>query len=65
MPIVIPDEGASNMFFSMIVPSSPSNLIVNFPAPGKRKSVALYWSPYACRPTTIGRVHPGTKLGTF
>jgi hypothetical protein len=26
---------------------------------------ALYWSPKAWRPTTMGRVQPGTSRGTF
>ena len=36
-------------------------------APGAltTKSVALYWSPKAWRPTTMGRVQPGTRRGTF
>jgi hypothetical protein len=29
------------------------------------KSVALYWSPKAWRPTMIGLVQPGTSRGTF
>src|SRR5271165_3478688 len=33
------------------------------PAPGTRKSVALYWSPCACLPITIGSVQPGTNRG--
>src|SRR3546814_10018951 len=35
------------------------------PAPGIRKSVALYWSPKAWRPTTIGLVQPGINRGTL
>ena len=35
------------------------------PAPGTRKSVALYWSPKAWRATTIGFVQPGTRRGMF
>lgn len=38
---------------------------VSLPGPGICKSVALYWSPNAWRPTTIGMVHPGTNRGTF
>lgn len=29
------------------------------------KSVALYWSPKACLPITIGFFHPGISLGIF
>ena len=29
------------------------------------KSVERYWSPNACRPITIGFVHPGTGFGIF
>jgi hypothetical protein len=39
--------------------------MVSVPAPGDRKSVALYWSPKAWRPMTIGLVQPGTRRGTF
>src|SRR5690625_7149051 len=39
--------------------------MVTVPAPGTLKFVALYWSPCACRPTTIGLVQPGTIRGTF
>ncbi len=35
------------------------------PSPGTTRSVALYWSPKAWRPITIGFVHPGTSRGTF
>ena len=33
------------------------------PGPGTLKSVALYWSPWAWRPITIGFVQPGTSRG--
>ena len=39
--------------------------MLNLPADGIIVSVALYWSPKAWRPITIGLVHPGTSLGTF
>ncbi len=35
------------------------------PGPGTLKSVALYWSPWAWRPMTIGLVQPGTRRGMF
>ena len=34
------------------VPSSPLNVSVTVPLPGKRISVARYWSPKAWRPIT-------------
>ncbi len=37
--------------------------MVTVPGPGTLKSVALYWSPCAWRPTTMGLVHPGTSRG--
>ena len=46
-------------------PSSPSQIIRSLPLPGTLKSVALYWSPKAWRPTTIGSVQPGIRRGTF
>ena len=39
--------------------------MLSLPGPGTLKSVALYWSPNACLPTTMGSVHPGINLGTF
>ena len=39
--------------------------MVSLPGPGTRKSVALYWSPKAWRPTTIGSVQPGISRGTL
>src|SRR3546814_779214 len=39
--------------------------MVSLPGPGTLKSVALYWSPKAWRPMTIGWVQPGTRRGTF
>jgi len=51
--------GKSKTSFSITLPSSPSNLMVRRPLPGPPKSVALYWSPKAWRPTTIGAVQPG------
>jgi len=36
---------------------------VSWPAPGTLKFVALYWSPWAWRPITIGFVQPGTRRG--
>ena len=39
--------------------------MVTVPGPGTTKSVALYWSPCACRPMMIGLVQPGTSRGTF
>lgn len=44
-------------------PSAGVKDISNFPGPGAMKSVALYWSPNACRPTTIGLVQPGRSNG--
>ena len=38
---------------------------VSVPGPGMATSVARYWSPYAWRPTTMGRVQPGTRRGTL
>lgn len=40
-------------------PSAGLKVISNSPGPGAMKSVALYWSPNACLPTTMGLVHPG------
>ena len=60
-----PDDGAWKTSCSIVSPSSPTNLMVSVPLPGKRKSVALYWSPKAWRPTMIGWVQPGTRRGTF
>lgn len=40
-------------------PSAGLKFISNSPGPLAMKSVALYWSPNACRPTTMGLVHPG------
>ncbi len=37
----------------------------SLPFPGTLKSVALYWSPKACLPITIGSVQPGTNFGIF
>ena len=65
MPRAMPLDGALKTSFSIILPSSPSNLIESLPFPGKVKSVALYWSPYACLPIIMGDVHPGTNRGTF
>ena len=45
LAMVTPAPGASNTSRSITSPSSPSNLIVILPLPGKRKSVARYWSP--------------------
>lgn len=39
-------------------PSAGLKDISNSPGPGAMKSVALYWSPNACLPTTMGLVHP-------
>ncbi len=39
--------------------------MVSWPAPGTLKLVALYWSPWAWRPITIGLVQPGTSRGMF
>ena len=39
--------------------------MVSVPGPGTTKSVALYWSPCACRPMMIGLVQPGTSRGTL
>jgi hypothetical protein len=39
--------------------------IVKVPGWSTLKSVALYWSPKACLPMTIGFFHPGTNLGMF
>ena len=63
--MVTPAPGASKTSRSMTAPSSPTNFSVSLPLPGKRKSVARYWSPKAWRPTTIGLVQPGTSRGTF
>jgi len=38
---------------------------VSVPGPGIATSVARYWSPYAWRPTTMGRVQPETRRGTL
>ena len=65
MAMATPAPGASNTSCSITLPSSPTNLIVSLPLPGKRKSVARYWSPKAWRPTMIGLVQPGTSRGTF
>ena len=48
-----------------LLPSSGSKTILSLPELGIIVSVALYWSPNACRPITIGLVHPGTNRGTF
>jgi len=40
-------------------------VIVTVPGPGTTKSVALYWSPCASRPITIGLVQLGTNRGIF
>jgi hypothetical protein len=37
----------------------------NLPGRSATKSVALYWSPNAWRPTTIGLFQPGTRRGMF
>ena len=63
--MVTPPPGASKTSRSIDSPSSPTNFSVTVPLPGKTKSVARYWSPKAWRPTTIGRVQPGTRRGTF
>ena len=47
------------------LPSAGVNVMVSVPAPGTLKLVALYWSPWACRPITIGLVQPGTSRGTL
>src|ERR1700743_2411535 len=60
-----PPPGALNTSCSMTLPSSPTNLMVSTPLPGKRKSVARYWSPKAWRPTTMGWVQPGPRRGPF
>src|SRR6187402_1115348 len=65
MPMATPADGLLNTSCSMVWPSSPTNLIDSVPLPGNRKSVALYWSPNAWRPTMIGWVQPGTRRGTF
>ncbi len=60
-----PPPGALNTSFSITLPSSPTNLMVSVPLPGKVKSVARYWSPKAWRPMMIGLVQPGTRRGTL
>ena len=42
MPRAMPLDGALKTSFSIILPSSPSNLIESLPFPGNVKSVALY-----------------------
>ncbi len=49
------------VFFS--VPSVEVKVISNLPGLSTTKSVARYWSPKAWRPTTMGRVQPGTMRG--
>ena len=65
MAIVTPAPGAWKTSRSIRVPSSPTKVRVSLPGPGKRKSVARYWSPKAWRPTTMGLVQPGTRRGTL
>ena len=55
----------SNTSLVIVSPVSGSNTNFNFPGPGITKSVALYWSPNACLPITIGLVQVGTYLGIF
>lgn len=47
------------------LPSLEVHVNVSFPAPGTMKSVALYWSAWACLPIIIGFSHPVTSLGMF
>ena len=44
MAMVTPEPGVWNTSRSITLPSSPVNLSVIVPLPGKRKSVARYWS---------------------
>src|SRR6202000_1497805 len=47
------------------LPSSGVKVIVSLPLPFITVSVALYWSPNACRPTMIGAVQLVTSRGTL
>ena len=59
-----PEPGAWNTSCSIgAEPSFGVNVTVSVPSPGKRKSVARYWSPNAWRPTMIGWVQLGTSRG--
>ena len=65
MPITTPPS-AGIVTTSISTGSEPSAGVyvrVTAPAPGTLKSVALYWSPWACLPMMIGLVHPGTRRG--
>ncbi len=66
MPIATPPPGKSATSNSIgALPSAGVYVIVTVPGPGTTKSVALYWSPWAWRPMTIGLVQPGTSRGTL
>jgi hypothetical protein len=67
MPIATPPPSGISATWNSIGsdPSVGVNVIVRDPATGTLKSVALYWSPWAWRPTTMGLVHPGTSRGTL
>ncbi|CKS58787.1 Uncharacterised protein [Mycobacterium tuberculosis] len=47
------------------LPSAGVKVSVTVPGWSTLKFVARYWSPKACRPMTIGLVHPGTSRGTL
>ena len=46
-----------------LAPLSGLKVMVKVPGSLGTKSCALYWSPKACLPITIGYFHPGTSLG--
>jgi len=66
IPMVTPEPG---IFATSYSTGSPpfSGVKTSFmlPGPGSLTSVALYWSPKAWRPMTMGSVQWGTSLGTF
>mmetsp|Transcript_606 Transcript_606/g.2477 ORF Transcript_606/g.2477 Transcript_606/m.2477 type:complete len:255 (+) Transcript_606:318-1082(+) len=58
----------SKSYTSMVCGPEPSAGVktsCSLPGPENLASVALYWSPKAWRPITMGLVQPGTSRGTF
>ena len=43
--MAMPEPGDWNTSRSILVPSSPTKVMVSVPLPGTLKSVARYWSP--------------------
>ena len=67
MPMTTPPSAGMSTTSSSIGSPEASSVgcqeMVTLPAPGTLKLVALYWSPWAWRPMTIGLVQPGTRRG--